>query len=146
MRSEAGIRLVSVIDTNVILSALHFPGGNPGRIMMWAIEGNIQNITSDYILEEVRSVLKKKFLWQSKEIEKAIAAIESFSEKVSPGKHLAVISCDPDNRILECALAGNADCIISGDLHLTELQEFQGIFIVNPATFLSIVRGDELPE
>lgn len=146
-RAEADNRMIRVvIDTNVILSALIFSGGNPWRIVMWAMEGNIQNITSEFILEEVRSVLRKKFLWQSPEIERAIITIESFSEKVSPEKHLAVIPYAPDNRILECALAGEADYIISGDRHLTDLEEFQGITIVNPATFLSIVRHEEEPE
>jgi len=144
---EVNNQMISVvIDTNVILSALVFPGGNPWRIVMWVIEGNIKNITSEFILGEVRSVLKKKFLWHSSEIEKAIIMIESFSEKVSSRKHLAIIPCAPDNRILECALAGQADFIISGDHHLTDLMEYQGITIVNPATFMTIVRSEGLTE
>ena len=47
------------IDTDVIISALYFSKGNPWRIVAWAIEGNIQNITSEFILGEVRSVLGK---------------------------------------------------------------------------------------
>ena len=134
-----------VIDTNVIISALYLPGGNPWRIVMWAIEGNILNITSEFILEEVRSVLKKKFLWHSREIENAVIQIEMFSEKVFPKKHLAVIPYAPDNHILECALAGKADFIISGDRHLTDLQKYQDLIIVNPATFVAIIQGQELP-
>ena len=129
-----------VIDTNVIITALYFYRGNPWRIVVWAIEGNIQNITSEFILREVRHVLEKKFLWQPREIENAIIQIETFSEKVSPKKHLTVIPYAPDNRILECALAGEADFIISGDRHLTDLQEYQGLMIVNPATFVTIFR------
>ena len=37
-----------VIDTNVIISALYFSKGNPWRIVSWAIEGNIRNITSEF--------------------------------------------------------------------------------------------------
>lgn len=135
-----------VIDTNVIISALYFTKGNAWQIVTWAIEGNIRNIYSEFILEEVQSVLEKKFLWHSSKIEKAIIQIELFSEKVSPEKHLTVIPYRPDNRILECAVEGQADFIISGDHHLTDLKEFQGIMIVNPATFLSIVRREGLPE
>ncbi|MFA6470529.1 MAG: putative toxin-antitoxin system toxin component, PIN family [Candidatus Latescibacterota bacterium] len=135
-----------VIDTNVILSALYFSRGNPWRIVMAAIEGTIQNITSEFILEEVRTVLKNKFLWQSSEIDRAIKTIESFSEKVFPQKTISVISCAPDNRILECALEGRAEFIISGDHHLVDLKEFQGISIVNPAIFLSIFRYEEPSE
>ena len=135
-----------VIDTNVIISALYFSRGNPWRIVVLAIEGNIQNITSEFILGEVRHVLEKKFLWQPREIENAISKIETFSEKVSPKKHLTVIPYAPDNRILECALVGEADFIISGDRHLTDLHEYQGLTIVNPATFVAIVRHESLPE
>ena len=145
MKAETVKRMIRVvIDTNVILSALYFSRGNPWRIVTWAIDGYIRNITSEFILEEVRNVLQKKFLWQLSEIERAIITIMSYSEKVSPVRHLAVIPYAPDNRILECALAGEADFIISGDHHLIELMEFQGITIVNPVTFLSIVRREEL--
>jgi len=132
-----------VIDTNVILSALYFPGGNPWRVVMCAMEGIIQNITSEFILEEVRCVLNRKFLWRSTEIERAIAMIKFFSETAHHEKHLDVIPCGPDNRILECTLAGEVDFIISGDRHLTNIKEFQGITIVNPATFLSIIQYEE---
>ena len=135
-----------VIDTNVFLSALYFTKGNPWRIVTWAIEGKIQNISSGFILEEVRTVLKKKFHWQSHEIDKAIYTIESFSEIIFTNIHLNIIKCAADNRILECAIAGNADFIISGDHHMTELREFKGITIVNPAEFLAIVGREDLPE
>ena len=85
--------------------------------------------------------MKKKFLWQFSETEKAIITIETFSEKVSPKKYLTVIPYAPDNRILECALAGEADFIISGDHHLSDLKDYQGITIVNPATFLAIFQS-----
>jgi putative PIN family toxin of toxin-antitoxin system len=144
MRAGADNRMIKVVlDTNVIFSALYFSRGNPWRIVMWAIEGNIQNITSEFILEEVRRVLEAKFLWHSGQIEKAITSIESFSKIVCHDKYLDIIQCDPDNRILECALAGGADFIISGDRHLTDLVEYQGITIVNPATFLSIIQREE---
>jgi len=56
---------------------------------------------------------------------------------VEPNITLRVIQSDPDDdRILECAVAGNADLIVSGDRHLTKLKEFQGIGIVRPIDFL----------
>ena len=61
---------------------------------------------------------------------------------VTPGElTLGVVKDDPsDNTILACAVESEADFIILGDRHLTDLKEFKGITIVNPATFLSIVR------
>jgi predicted nucleic acid-binding protein len=56
---------------------------------------------------------------------------------VEPKIALRVIKADPDDdRILECALAGDADLIVSGDHHLTKLKDFEGIGIVRPVDFL----------
>ena len=56
---------------------------------------------------------------------------------VSPDFTLNVIVEDePDNRVLECAVAGKADLIVSGDLDLRRLKSFQGIAIVRPVDLL----------
>jgi predicted nucleic acid-binding protein len=60
---------------------------------------------------------------------------------VHPQERLAIIADDPDNRILECAVAGPADFIISGDHHLLDLENYQGIKIVNPARFLEAIEA-----
>ena len=44
---------------------------------------------------------------------------------------------DPeDNRILECAVAGNADYVITGDSHLLKLNKYLNVDILNAAAFL----------
>jgi len=77
-------------------------------------------------------------------------AIEKLSEiaVVTPGKlTLDVIQNDPSgNKIVTCAVEGEADFILSEDRHLTDLKEFQGIMIVNPATFLAIVKCERPQE
>jgi len=56
---------------------------------------------------------------------------------VQPKITLTVVKADPDDdRILECAVAGNADVVVSGDHHLTRLKSFQGIGIMRPVDFL----------
>ncbi len=58
---------------------------------------------------------------------------------VSPDFQLNVIENDPeDNRVLECALEGGVQYIVSGDEHLLALEEFQGIIIVSPAEFVKL--------
>lgn len=61
---------------------------------------------------------------------------------ITPGKlDIEAIPDDPsDNMVLSCAVEGEADFIISGDHHLTDLRIFQGIKIVDPAAFLKIIR------
>ena len=52
---------------------------------------------------------------------------------------------DPaDNRVLEAAGAASANVIVSGDHHLLELKEWQGIRVMSPADFAAEV-GSERP-
>jgi len=64
------------------------------------------------------------------------------SQTVNPKRRLTVVAHEQDNRILECARQGKADFIISGDHHLTDLEIFQEIKIVNPAMFLNLIEGE----
>jgi predicted nucleic acid-binding protein len=59
------------------------------------------------------------------------------AEIIGPTITLPIIKDDPsDDRILECAVAGQADLIVSGDHHLTNLKSFRGIGIIRPADLL----------
>ena len=124
-----------VIDTNVFVSALHF-GGNPARIVALARRRELQNVTSNHILDELVGVLVAKFGWYPKMAAAQRRWIRTFSEVVVPRERLAIIPDPPDNRVLECALEAKAEYIVSGDRHLRDLGSFQGINIVDPATFL----------
>jgi len=56
----------------------------------------------------------------------------------------SVIEEDPsDNIYLECAIESGADFIISGDHHLTDFGTYEGIRIMNPATFLKIIQSEK---
>jgi putative PIN family toxin of toxin-antitoxin system len=127
-----------VLDTNVIVSALNF-SGLPAKVFDLAIAGEIANITSEHIITEVRNILLRKFSWEPAEAEDAGMLLGFFSKIVKPKRRLKAISHEPDNRILECAVAGKADFIISGDHHLTDLENYREIKIVNPNRFLEII-------
>jgi uncharacterized protein len=58
------------------------------------------------------------------------------AEVAQPAERLHVIQDDPDNRVLECAVAGRANRIVSGDRHLLRLREHAGISIVRTVDFL----------
>ncbi|HEY6851174.1 MAG TPA: PIN domain-containing protein, partial [Terracidiphilus sp.] len=58
------------------------------------------------------------------------------AEIVTPQITINAVAADnDDNRILECAVAGNADLIVSGDHHLSDLKSFRNIGIVRPVDF-----------
>jgi hypothetical protein len=131
-----------VIDTNVFISAFYLPESRPARVVLLARRKTILNVISPPILKEVERIIKKKLLWDNSKTQGAVRRIRNFSEEVQPQERLAIIADDPDNRILECAVAGQADFIISGDHHLLDLENYHGIKIVTPARFLELIGGE----
>jgi len=129
-----------VCDTNILVSALIFPGGSPDKAIELARIGEIELFVSPSILDEFKRVLKEKFGYNQGEIKQRIDRITSIATIVNPQEKLSVISQDEaDNRIVECATKANADFIVSGDKHLLSLKEFKKIRIVQAVELISIV-------
>lgn len=125
-----------VFDTNIFLSAFTF-GGKPEVVFDMVRSGRIQLVVSTSILAELASILKSKFAWRDEDIREALMVVGRHAELVKPGMRLRVLEDDADNRVLECAVEGHAEWIISGDHHLLSLKEFRGIPIVRVSDFLS---------
>ena len=143
----------AVLDTNVWVSAILSPGNPPAKILELALTGNMRLIISPVIIREISRVLQypkvkkalKKFKITSQEVEDVILKLLKVA-LITPGALLAEgASNDPaDDLIIASALEGHADFIISGDHHLTNLENYQGIKIVDPSTFLALItRLDE---
>jgi uncharacterized protein len=126
-------------DTNVLISGLIF-SGIPRQILNLAESGAIHLAVSDDILDEVSRVLRrKKFGWPELEIDRALAQILRFTERVESKQRIEAVAEDPtDNRILECAVASQSEYIVTGDNHLLKLGRFGSTKIVKPADFLEI--------
>ncbi len=122
----------------MIISGLLFPGGPPDKIVRAILTGYIQNATSPDLLTELRRVLEKKFSLSEGKLKSLVQMLSEACEMVYPPERLRIIKADEsDNRVLECALTAEADCIISGDeKHLLKLKSFHGIPIQRPATFI----------
>ncbi len=70
------------------------------------------------------------------DVDGLINDLTAFATLVLPEYHVHGVSADPDDdTILECALAGGADYVVTGDRHLLDLGTFRGILIVPPAVF-----------
>ena len=92
--------------------------------------------TTIYVSELV-TVLRDDFAWEAYRLHFTKEQLAKLGNLVTPKKAIDAIKEDPDdNRILECAVAGNAGLIVSGDRHLTRLESFRGIGIVRPVNLL----------
>ncbi len=127
-----------VLDTNVLISGVLF-GGKPRRIIESVVKGKINAYLSPVILDEFKDVIARpKFGLGDETSFEITREIEDTFLFVFPKIVIERIKDDPDdNAILECALAADAEYIVTGDPHLLGLDSFKGIQILTPATFLT---------
>jgi hypothetical protein len=135
-----------VLDANIFVSAVLKSGSNPAKVFQLAEDRKIILISSRDILSEVRAVLFYPKLRNlhgrtAKEIDEFIKRAIRISLIVSGRTKVHQIKEDPeDDKYLSAAVEGKADFIISGDHHLKNLKTFQGIRILDPATFLEFMN------
>ena len=129
-----------VLDTNVIISALNFPG-NERMVLELALRGRFELFLSWFILGEVSGVLTRKFGWDQEQAIRAISGLQNAATVIEPPRLEEVIEGGhADNRILECAVAAHADYLVTGDRrHLLPIGEHRGTRIVNAPRFLSLL-------
>ena len=130
-----------VLDTNVIISALNFPG-NERLVLELALRGRFEFYLSRFIMEEAAGVLVGKFGWDEERTAQAIRVIENAAAIIDPPRLAEVVEGDhADNRVLECAVAARAEYLVTGDRrHLLPIGEHQGTRIVNAPRFLSALE------
>ena len=129
-----------VLDTNVIVSGLNFPG-NERLVLELALRGRFEFYLSTFILEETAGVLRRKFGWDEERSSHAIVALGDAATVIEPTQIPEVIEGGhADNHILECAVEASADYLVTGDRrHLLPLEEHRGARIVNAPRFLSFL-------
>lgn len=128
-----------VLDTNAVVSALLFSGISSELVSLWQ-KGSITLLLSREILNEYLRVFSyPKFELSEEEIKELIQEeILPYAEVVKPKRRLRVVQRDPsDNKFIECAVAGKARVIISGDKDLSSLGRYRRIRIQSPAQFLA---------
>lgn len=126
-----------VLDTNVYISGFVFRG-RPAQLLRQAETSEFSLLTSHSIRQETERVLSEKFQWSPRVIASVCAPLWEAGLDVETT--ISVEACvDPDDdRILECAVAGQADYIVSGDRHLLDMKQFQGIPIMRIDDFLNL--------
>ena len=129
-----------VFDTNIYISAFVIPGGNAEKAYLHAVDGDFELYTSVTILTELARKLEEKFGWEKQQIVQLITSISNVASVLKTTPCLMVLSDDPDNRILECALKAGAEFLVTGDKHLLKLKTYKELEIIKLAYFLSIIH------
>ncbi len=138
-----------VLDANVFVSALIRPVGPPGRILERLVNNEeFVLVVSPAILDETRASLgysrvRRRIDGSDDEIDAWVSALGVLADVVAGEIELNVVAADPDDDIyVAAALDGRSDYIVTGDRHLLELVEVQGVRIVKPRAFLDTLEND----
>jgi putative PIN family toxin of toxin-antitoxin system len=124
------------LDSNVYISAFTHSQGMPFHIWRHALNRSYTLLISPAIVSEVAGVLRRRFGWDDARIINRMKLLTGLAEIVLPPITVtAAVFTGPqeaDNRILECAIAGRADLIVSGDRDLQRLKAYENIPIIRP--------------
>lgn len=131
-----------VLDTNVIVSALNFPG-NERLVLELGMRGRFELYLSLFILKEVAGVLVRKFGWTGERSSQAVRSLRGAATVIDPPLLAEVIAAGhADNRVLECVVGASAEYLVTGDRrHLLPMGEHRGARIVNAPRFLLALAG-----
>ena len=138
-----------VLDVNVLISGFIAKRGIPGEILSCWEQESFELLASAPILEELDRVIRYPKIQQHYNLPDAVISrfLQSLRRQatiVEPSEKIEAIRSDPtDNMYLECATAGGASYIVSGDAHLIQLQSYRGIDILSPAAFLVVLRMED---
>jgi len=127
-----------VFDTNILVSAIVFPGGRGEAALRRIIEERDQLVLSKPILGELLGILARKFSRDAEELAHIAVVLSDLAHYVKPRRRLQVVKDEPDNRILECALPGRADAIVTGDHALLALSNYPRVRIISPREYLDM--------
>ena len=130
-----------VFDTNILFSGTGWRG-SPFQCLQLARQGKVILLICREILAEYHEKLQTKLSKTPAQATRAVAEILSFSTLIEIDQSLHIIHDDPDDdKVVECAVEGNATHIVSGDHHLLDLKEHNGIPIVRASKFIELVEN-----
>jgi uncharacterized protein len=139
----------AVLDTTVLVSALlnPNPGGASNELLRFAKQGTFELYLSDDILEETAAVLstqrlRERYAYADEDVVAYCHDLALIGTVVSdvPDLHGIVVRDPDDDMVVACALAADADYIVTRDKDLLSLEAYQEIEIIAPEAFLHVLR------
>jgi len=134
------------LDTNILVSAFISKEGQPAKILDLVLTfQEIRLVLSETILREFREVMlreevRERFGYSARDVESFVQHLRGVSSMVAVKSRFKMVKADPnDDIVVNTAVDGKAEWIVSGDVHLRRMRVFRGIRIVNPRQMLRIV-------
>jgi len=132
----------AIIDTSVLVSAVIRPQGALGFVIKNLRDGNYRYMYSLPLIEELVNVIVRpkiyaKYGLTSEDVETLLLLLQWRGELVHPIQKVDICRDPKDNKILEAALAGKVDMIVTSDSDLLVIGKLEDIPILSPAQFLT---------
>ena len=132
----------AVVDTNILIRAVIKPEGTVGPILPRLVAGEYVLVYSRPLLAELLEKLelpriKDKYGITEDDISDLVALLILRGELVIPEIEVTVCRDPDDNQVIEAALAGRAECVVTGDEDLLSLEAYETVEFVTPRTFLA---------
>ena len=127
------------LDTNILISALGWKG-KPRVLFEKCLHGELELVTSPNQIDELKRVMNyPKFNFTEEQKARFLSIILEIAVMVEiPGKVKVIVDDPDDDAMLETAIVGNVDYLISGDPHLLKLKEFAKVKVVTASEFLGV--------
>lgn len=138
----------AVIDTSILVRAIIKPLGTVGPVLQFLRDKAYTLVYSEPLFEELVDVLgrpriRQKYHVGTQDVEALLMLLMLRGEAVVPDRRIVACRDVKDGKVLEAAVAGRADRIVTGDKDLLDLNPFEGIEIIGPAQFLANLRRNE---
>jgi len=136
----------AVLDANVLVSGIVTEGVPRSILRAWRA-GRFHLVASQATLDEIGRVLRypkivRRHHWSESEIHGFTESLEALAILTTGKLRLNVVAADPsDDRYLECAVEGEADCLVTGDRHLLKLGVYREVEIMRPREFVELLAA-----
>lgn len=126
-------------DTNVLLSAILYPGGRAAGALKFAVRAGHTICLCEFIIDEMRLVVKRKFPGKEHALEQFLAefSYELLPSPAVPPQNLPSIRDDKDLPILASAILGDVDVLLTGDKDFDAV-DIKRPVILTPAKFMQL--------
>jgi putative PIN family toxin of toxin-antitoxin system len=137
-----------VVDTNILIRALIKPSGTVGPILRRLAQAEFEMVYSRAMFEELLEKLalprlKNKYHITDDVIADLVALLTLRAKLVAPDVTVTVCRDPEDNMVIEAALAGRAECIVTGDDDLLTLHQYEGIDFIAPREFIAKLDAEK---
>jgi putative PIN family toxin of toxin-antitoxin system len=134
--------VIVVLDTNVLVTGLLNPYGPCGEIVRLVAAGDLRLCFDARLLAEYEEVLlRPKFGFEADKVRLFLAQLED-SGLLAVARPLPDRLPDPDDEpFLAIALAGPAECLVTGNARHFPTPLRRGVSVLSPAEFLDLHRA-----